>query len=321
MLLLSNDLLKKMTPDEIVKTVVDEFREKLGMTVAAGLHLKHKNDGKDNLHVHVVFPDRELLQEPVVKIAERNLFFDAQGKRRYKKSEILDENKQLLPGCRIVKKGEVYEQRYFGSVDPKYSSKSWLKHVKTDVILSLRNGKLKGDIEITEYDPSTGKLAQQHIGNKIRDPKVREQIRQYNMQVIQYNRLIDSGRINPAALRSAQFPGVARNQERRHTIRVRHDWKVQKMVDAIRLAREMGTTNAAEFEGKRGELGRILGQAKRNYAAAVQMHGEDSLQAKIAEAELIKAKKDYAALAQTIEDNRLKEWTPEKHTPAEPGSR
>lgn len=319
MIQLSNALLNRMSPEEIVKTVVDEFRDKLGLTVAAGLHLKHYADGPDNLHVHVVFPERQLLKEPAIKIADRALFFDAQGKRRYKKSEILDENKQLLPGCRIVKKGEIYEQRYFGSVDPKYSSKAWLRDVKTNVILQLRNGKLRGDIEITEFDYSTGKLPQQHIGNKIRNPKIRERIRQYNIQVIEYNRMVDAGYINAADLRAAQIamsrtgkrneliPVVTTTIQRKrneNVIRAQRDWKVQNMLDSIRLARELGVSNASDFEDKKGELGRTLGQAKRKYAATVQQYGEGSIEAKMAEAELIKAKKVYADTMRMIEDGR-----------------
>ena len=161
---LSNALLDRMEPTEIVKTLADEFENKLGLTVCIGLHLRSKESKKDNLHAHVVFPERQLLEEPVIKVAERNLFFDADGKRRYKKSEILDENKQLLPGCRIVQKGEVYECRYFGSVDTKYSSKDWLQDVKTNVILPLRNGKLKGDVEITEFNRGSDLLPQIPVG-------------------------------------------------------------------------------------------------------------------------------------------------------------
>lgn len=327
MILLSNALLQRMSPDEIVKVVVEEFKEKLGLTVAAGLHLKHNADGPDNLHVHVVFPERELLKEPVIKIADRALFFDAQGKRRYKKSEILDENKQLLPGCRIVKKGEIYEQRYFGSVDSKYSSKSWIKDVKTNVILPLRNGKLKGDIEITEFDASTGKLAQQHIGNNVRDPEIRERIQEYNNQVKKWNQLIDAGYVqgknrmigqrmvymsgnrnetlSAVTVRVLQIRENALNQARaemkERKIYTRRDWDAQRMVDAVRVARELGATNAAELERKKEELGRELGQVKREYAAAQQIYGEGSQELQKAEKRLRDAKKDFVATARAVE--------------------
>lgn len=195
---LSNSLLDRMDPHEVAQILVDEFQEKLGLHVAAAIHLNKK---ENNLHAHVILPERQLLEEPVIKTAERNLFFDADGRRRYKKAEILDENKQLLPGCRIVKKGEIYEQRYFSAVEPEYSYKRWLTDVKTNVILPLRNGKLRGDIDITEYDPSTGKLAQQHIGvvDRVDWPSAKAKvadIRKYNNLVKEFNQLIDDKRIS-----------------------------------------------------------------------------------------------------------------------------
>lgn len=182
--------------DEIAKIAADEVSKATGEPTYSALHY---NKTENNLHLHLILPERSLLKEPVIKVAERNLFFDEEGKRRYKKSEILDENKELRPGCRIVKKGEIYEQRYFGSVNQKYSSKQWLKDFKTNCLLSLRNGALKGDVEIKEFDYSTGKLPQQKVGRKEQyrdDPEAPDRIREYNRMVRRYNKLIDRGDID-----------------------------------------------------------------------------------------------------------------------------
>lgn len=186
---LPNSLLNRLSPQQIAEIVSAEIEEKTGRPTAVGVHWKHFADGKDNLHVHAVFPERMLLSEPVLKIAERNLFFDAEGKRRYKKSEILDENKNLLPGCKIVKKGEVYEKKYFSTVDQRFYDRRWLKSFKTNVILKLLNNELRGDEKITEYDPSTGQLPLQHVGNNV--PKaVAERIKQDNDRVVEYNQYV-----------------------------------------------------------------------------------------------------------------------------------
>lgn len=195
---LPNSLLERMESEQIAKLIAWEYKKRLGLDVIVAVHYNAK---ENNLHAHVVFPERQLLQEPVIKIAERNLFFDADGRRRYKKAEILDENKQLLPGCRIVKKGEIYEQHYFSAVDPEYSYKRWTANIKTNVILPLLNGELRGDVEITEYDPSTGKLAQQHIGvvDRVDWPSAKAKvadIRKYNNLVKEFNQLIDDKRIS-----------------------------------------------------------------------------------------------------------------------------
>lgn len=162
MITLPNSLLKRMEAEEIAKTIAEEMGAKIGEPCAVGLHLKHFAAAEDNLHAHVVFGERHLLDQPEVKIADRNLFYNADGRRVYKKSEILDEDKQLLPGCSIIKKGEVYEQRLFGNADEKYAHRSWTKEVKTNVVLPLLNKELKGDIEIKEYDPSTGEIPYMH---------------------------------------------------------------------------------------------------------------------------------------------------------------
>ena len=193
--LLGNELLERLTPDEILKTAVDAVSEKVGRPAAGALQF---NDDRTSLHVHVIFPERELLKDPVVKVAERNLFFDADGKRRYKKAEILDEEGQLLPGCQIIKKGEIYETRCFGSVDPKFSRKGWLKEVKTDCVLKLRNGALKGNVEITEYDPSTGMLPQQYIGKALyeKNPEQAKEVARYNAMVRKFNDAVQRGVID-----------------------------------------------------------------------------------------------------------------------------
>ena len=188
---LSNSLLDKMKPEKVAKVIAWEYKKKLGLDVLVAVHYNAK---ENNLHAHVIFPERQLLQEPVGKVAERNLFFNAEGMRVYKKSEILDADKQLLPGCRIVKKGEIYEQRYFSSANPKFQSKRWLQHVKSNVILPLLNGKLRGDVEIKEYDRATGELPYQHVGkNLLGDRKTDAE--NYNALVKQFNGMVRSGEI------------------------------------------------------------------------------------------------------------------------------
>ena len=196
---LSNALLQRMSPEQIASKLASSFEETYGRPCTVAIHL---NKTMTNLHAHLIYSERDLLQEPVEKIAPRALFFDEEGKRHYKKAEILDEEGQLRPGCRIVAKGEIYERRYFGAVDQTFSHKGWLKKAKSEWLLPLRNGDLKGDVEITEYDPSTGKLPQQHVGNYQNSKKetVRETARQvaaYNRTVRVYNQMVDAGEVLP----------------------------------------------------------------------------------------------------------------------------
>lgn len=197
---LSNSLLQRLEPGDVAKLLSERFEERYNRPCIVALHL---NEKRNNLHAHLIYSERERLSEPKEKIAPRALFFDEHGKRQYKKSTVLDENGKLRPRCKIVEKGEVYERRLFGPVDPQFSSKSWLKELKSEWLLPLRNGELRGDVEITEYDPSTGELPQQHIGTRVfkAAPEIAAKIEDYNEDIKTYNQLVENGVIShPAAL-------------------------------------------------------------------------------------------------------------------------
>lgn len=194
-LALSNSLLDRMTPEKIARELAESFEQRYNRPAIVAVHW---NKTKSNLHAHLIFSERELLKEPKEKVAPRALFFDEQGQRRYKKAEILDDLGDVRPGCRIVAKGEIYERKIFGPVDRQFGDKhqAWLKTMKTEWLLPLRNGKLQGDVEITEYDPSSGKLAYQHVGNKAQNMKngtTKAQIEAYNAEVKTWNRNVDRG--------------------------------------------------------------------------------------------------------------------------------
>ena len=203
---LSNALLQRMTPEQITEELAASFEQQYHRPCLVALHM---NKTETNLHAHLIYSERDLLKEPEEKVATRTLFFDEVGKRQYKKAAILDDAGELRPGCRIVPKGEIYERRCFGSVNQSFSSKAWLREAKKDWLLPLRNGNLKGDVEISEYDPSSGKLAQQHVG-KVEHMDSQEaqekvaRIQAYNQEVKVYNRLIDTGIVHPAVAADVQ---------------------------------------------------------------------------------------------------------------------
>ena len=188
---LSNALLDRQRPDEICRMIAESFEAKYHRPVIVALHY---NKAESNLHAHIIFAEREILPETQEKIAPRNLFFDEDGKRQYKKAKVLDDNGQLRPGCRIVAKGEVYERRSFGPAAPEFAMKTWMNNMKETWALPLLNGPLHGDMEYKLFDPSTGKLSQQHVGKNLR-PDQADAVREYNALVMEYNALIDEGRV------------------------------------------------------------------------------------------------------------------------------
>ena len=68
------------------------------------------------------------------------MFYDEQGKHVRTKKEILDENGEIRKGCKIVKKGEVYERNLFTAKDRLFKQDSFVdevKHFFTDLINAL----------------------------------------------------------------------------------------------------------------------------------------------------------------------------------------
>ena len=120
--------------DKLLKLFTEHFKQNYGVECIAALH---HNKRKTNYHIHLIFSERKLLEEPVEKIATRNMFYDENGKHVCTKKEILDETGQFRSGCKIIPKGEVYERNIFTIKDSRFKSDSFLDEVKrsyTDLI-------------------------------------------------------------------------------------------------------------------------------------------------------------------------------------------
>ena len=79
-------------PDRLLKLFTEHFRQNYGVECISALH---HNKRKTNYHIHLIFSERKLLDEPVEKIATRNMFYDEKGKHVRTKKEVLDEFGQL----------------------------------------------------------------------------------------------------------------------------------------------------------------------------------------------------------------------------------
>lgn len=85
----------------------------------------------------MIFAERKRLEQPIEKIAARNMFYDEQGRHARTKKEILDGDGNICRGCKIIKKGEVYERKIFTIKDGRFKQESFLDEVKvfyTDLI-------------------------------------------------------------------------------------------------------------------------------------------------------------------------------------------
>ena len=113
--------------DCLLKRIVDEFKKRYGVECFAALH---HNKRKTNLHIHMIFVERKRLEQPEEKTATQNMFYDKQGHHVRTKKEILDGNGNIRKGCKIIKKGEVYERKIFTTKDGHFKQEFFLDEAK-----------------------------------------------------------------------------------------------------------------------------------------------------------------------------------------------
>ena len=172
-------------PDKLLKLFTEHFKQNYGVECIAALH---HNKRKTNYHIHLIFSERKLLDEPVEKIATRNMFYDENGKHVRTKKEILDEAGKIRSGCKIIPKGEVYERNVFTIKDSRFKSDVFLDEVKrsyTDLInIYVRNDREK----LKVFDKNGVYLPMKKVGKN--NPKA-EQIKADNQVRSMWNQTVD----------------------------------------------------------------------------------------------------------------------------------
>ncbi len=172
-------------PDKLLKLFTEHFKQNYEVECKAALH---HNKRKTNYHIHLIFAERRRMEEPVEKIATRNMFYDENGKHVRTKKEILDEGGNLRKKCRIVPKGEVYERKLFAKKDVRFKQEGFLDEVKrsyTDLInIYVKDEKDKLQV----FDKTGVYLPMKKVGKN--NPKA-EQIEENNKVRTQWNQTVD----------------------------------------------------------------------------------------------------------------------------------
>ena len=173
-------------PDRLLQLFTNHFKQNYGTECIAALH---PNKRKTNYHIHLIFAERKLLDEPIIKIASRNMFYDENGKHVRTKKEILGEDGEIREGCSIVKKGEVYEKKLFTAKDERFKCNSFLdevKHSYTDLInIYVQDEKQK----LLVFERGSVYLATKKIGKN--NPKAQE-IEADNQKRREWNRAVEA---------------------------------------------------------------------------------------------------------------------------------
>ena len=172
-------------PDRLLQMFTNRFKEKYGVECVSALH---HNKRKTNYHIHLIFSERELLEEPIEKIATRNMFYNEQGKHVRTKKEVLDDSGNVRKDCKVIKKGEVYERIPFTIKNPLFKQEVFVDEAKrfyTDLInLLIEDDKDKLHV----FDKNGLYLATKKIGKN--NPKA-EQIKTDNEVRMQWNHEVD----------------------------------------------------------------------------------------------------------------------------------
>ena len=173
-------------PEELLRYFTESFKRKYGTECSAALH---HNKSRTNYHIHLIYSERQKLDEPVKKIASRNMFFDPNGKRVRTKKEATGEH-GLLPGYKMIPKGEVYEEHKFEKKKPLFKEKSFTDEAKgffTDLI----NEQLPEQLQMRTFPKNGPYLPTKKIGKN--NPHA-EEIRKTNQIKDEWNKGINRAR-------------------------------------------------------------------------------------------------------------------------------
>ena len=191
-------------PKALLELFTEHMKQNYGTECIAALH---HNKRKTNYHIHLIFSERKLLEEPIEKIATRNMFYDEKGKHVRTKKEILGEDGQIRKGCKVIAKGEVYERNLFTIKDARFKNAGYLDEVKrsyTDLInLYVKDDKQK----LKVFDRNGVYLPMKKIGKN--NPKAEQMIADNQIRN-KWNLTVDSALV--IGVSEKQIMAVKRSQ-------------------------------------------------------------------------------------------------------------
>ena len=113
---------------EFLERVVEKYKALYGIEIYAAMHGSDRDE--NNLHIHCMYMEREQIVEQD-KIAKRNMYFSPEGKQvRAKKDAVDPVTKELLPGFRMVPKGECYGNVSWTAKDKFLRSNEFTRQIK-----------------------------------------------------------------------------------------------------------------------------------------------------------------------------------------------
>ena len=156
--LLHSDEVEKefKSQNEFVICAINDYYER---------HLRKKRDPYlETREKEDAFAERTKLEKPVIKVASRNMFYDESGKHVRTKKEIMDASGNIRNGCKIIRKGEVYEKKEFSIKDDRFKQDSFLDEAKVFFTNEINQLVLHEEDKLKVFDKNSPYLATKKIG-------------------------------------------------------------------------------------------------------------------------------------------------------------
>ena len=93
----------------LLEVFTNHFKQNYGTECIAALH---HNKRKTNYHIHLIFSERKLLDEPIEKVAARNMFYDENGKHVRTKKEILGRMDRCVRAVKSFQKVRCMSEKF-----------------------------------------------------------------------------------------------------------------------------------------------------------------------------------------------------------------
>ena len=177
-------------PQDVISLFTEAFRKKYQVECVSALH---HNKRKTNYHIHLIFSERQLLPEPEIKTATRNMFYNEYGKHVRTKKEILDAEGNVKKGCKIIPKGSVYESRMFTNKNPYFKSDAFLAEVKNTLTERINQYIENPKDRLQVFDRNSVYLPMKKVGKH--NPKAAE-IEMDNRSRKEWNYTVDEALIS-----------------------------------------------------------------------------------------------------------------------------
>lgn len=155
-------------PERVLNQIVDDWKNTYHTDCAAALHWNHD---KTNLHIHLIFSERERLDRDKIKYATRNMYYDADWKRCNKADAV-----------HVINKGEPTSPPFEHAKTRSFKSYTWLEQELKDHYAKI--------LGLDRFERDGLHIPQQKTF-KYQNREKAERIRENNQIIREFNEIVD----------------------------------------------------------------------------------------------------------------------------------